>query len=179
MKSWLLIAALTLVGCKSSEASPGSGSSGNLDDTFAPAPPPSGTDAAVFIRARVDGGTLVAEIVTRATPALSGVALRLSFPSGLSLDRREPDSGWIAQSVHHTKVEQQEVVLADVRKGKGVAHAAPPANGETVLTTLYFTRSAATPAAAASLQFITARSELRDENGKIVPVRFYDQALGR
>ena len=176
MKLAPLLAAAFLVACSSS----GDDDAAKNGPVVVPPPPPGavdGTDAAVFVRARVEGDTVIAEIATRATPGLSGAALRVAFPTWLRFDRRDPDSGWSAESVHHTKVSaRSEVVLADTRLGKGTAHDAPGAGTSTVLTTLYFTRIA-TPTAGA-LRIVPARSELRDAEGTIVPAAYYEQTLG-
>lgn len=180
MKYPLLLAAL-LLGCSSSPSDGGDrgGSSGTPTAPITVPPPAAGSDAAVFVRARIEGDSIVAEIVTRATPGLSGAALRLAFPSWMQLDRREPDTRWVAQSVHHTKTDANEVVLADLKTGKGIAHPAPPNDGESILTTLYFTRTSAPEGDPGVLHLVPARSELRDGDGKIVPVRFYDQTFAR
>ncbi len=144
------------------------------------APAPVGSDAAVFLRVREEGNMLVAEVVTRSTPALSGAALRLSFPSWLRFDQRDEASGWSADSVHHTKVGiANEVILVDTVKAKRAGHRAPAAGAESVLTTLYFTRDAQPAGELGALAFVPLRSELRDVEGKPVPVRYYDQAFSR
>ena len=171
-----LLFTMLLVACSSDEPA------AKGEDTPPPVsvtPPTPGTDAAVFVRARVEGDRVVAEIVTRATPALSGAALRLSFPAWLRFERRDEASGWSAAAVHHTKVgPDREVILVDTVKGPGIGHAAP-SGGESVLTTLYFLRDAQPPANAGALGFAAQRCELRDAEGKPVPVRFYDQPFTR
>lgn len=171
-----LLCAALLLACSNDDKGAGTTPSGPVGVS----PPSAGSDAAVFVRARLEGETVIAEIATRATPALSGAALRVAFPSWLRFDRRDPDSGWSAESVHHTKLgTDSEVVIADTRKGKGIAHPAPAADGETVLTTLYFTRTSPPPAEPGALRLVPARSELRDAEGNVVAATYYDQPFSR
>jgi hypothetical protein len=172
-----IVITLLLAGCSSSSAQ---------DDSKQPttpvviAPPAAGTDAAVFVRTHTEGNLLVAELVTRATPDLSGAALRVAFPVWLHFDHRDDASGWTAESVHHTKIAtDHSVVLVDTRKGTGVAHAAPAAGADAVLTTLYFTQDPLPAGDLGALTIVPLRSELRDARGKPVAVRYYDQTFTR
>lgn len=170
--------AMLLVGCSSAAEDRKEGD-GPPNPVGVVAPTP-GTDAAVFVRSKVDGDLIVAEIVTRATPDLSGAALRVSFPPWLRFDHRDEASGWAAGAVHHTKVgPEREVILVDTVKGRTIGHAAPAADDETVLTTLYFAHDAQPATNAGALSIVPLRSELRDAAGKPVAVRYYDQAFSR
>ncbi len=171
-----IVLAALLVACSSDE--PVAKGKGTPSVPVILMPPATGTDAAVFVRSSVVGDRIVAQIVTRSTPDLSGAALRVSFPSWLRFDRRDDESGWSAATVHHTKVgPEREVIWVDTTKGAQKGHDAPAAGGESVLTTLYFAHDAQPAAGAGALVIVPQRSELRDAAGKPVAVRYYDQAF--
>lgn len=139
-------------------------------------PAPAGP--AISLRPRVEGDSILVDVVANDLPSVSGVALRIDHPKWARYERRDVAAGWESDTVHRAKsTSDHDVAIVDVAKGAKVALP----SGQSILTTLRFKKGDLPDDGAVLGQFtiVAIRSEVRDASGTVVKVGFAGATLRR
>lgn len=167
---FLTTLALGAMACSESEPS----ASGPLVATTEPGK----NGAWVSLEPRLEGDTLLVDVVAHGVPEVSGLALRIDHPTWAKLDKRDIGPGWAPSAVHLTKsVGAHEVSLVDTVKGETTGLSV----GERkVLSTVRFrVEGAPTSGDLGALKVVPIRSELRDGAGRVVEMGYAGATFSR
>jgi len=124
-----------------------------------------GDGAAVFLRGRADGSSLLVDVVARGAPDVHGAAVRVKFdPAVLSFSRAEAGGVWSNRALNVSKEGTPgQLAIAWTEKGEvGI-----DAKGETILGTITFDLKST---ASSVVSFKTERCALIDRHGTPVQV---------
>ncbi len=168
----LLLTALTMGAMACSESEPTAAS------PLVATTEPGKSGAWASLEPRIEGDTLLVDVVAHGLPEVSGIALRIDHPTWAKLDKRDIGPGWDASAVHLTKsVGSHEVSLVDTVKGdaKGLA-----VGERKVLSTVRFRiEGAPTSGDLGALKVVPIRSELRDGAGRVVEIGYAGATFSR
>lgn len=139
---------------------------------------PGKTGAWVSLEPRLEGDTLLVDVVAHGVVEVSGIALRIDHPTWAKLDKRDIGPGWDPAALHLTKsVGAHEVSLVDTVKGTTAGLAV----GERkVLSTVRFrVEGAPVSGDLGALKVVPIRSELRDGAGRVVEMAYAGATFSR